>query len=84
VSRFLIRGSDSWEVISMDDSSRMKMEGKWEQARGRVKEAWGVLSDDDLDRIEGKWDRLVGIVKERTGESTEAVERKLRELVDKL
>jgi uncharacterized protein YjbJ (UPF0337 family) len=68
----------------MDESSRMKMEGKWDQARGRVKEAWGVLSDDELDRTEGKWDRLVGIVKERTGESTEAVETKLRELLDKL
>jgi uncharacterized protein YjbJ (UPF0337 family) len=68
----------------MNESSRMKMEGKWDQARGRVKEAWGVLSDDDLDRTEGKWDQVVGIVKERTGESTQAVERKLQELLDKL
>ena len=53
----------------MDDSKRLEMEGKWDQARGRVKEAWGVLTDDDLDRTEGKWDRLVGVIKERTGES---------------
>lgn len=40
----------------MDDSKRLEMEGKWDQARGRVKEAWGVLTDDELDRTEGKWD----------------------------
>ena len=52
--------------------------------RGRVKEAWGVLTDDDLDRTEGKWDRLIGVIKERTGESAGDVERKLRELFDKV
>jgi len=34
----------------VDDSKRLEMEGKWDQARGRVKEAWGVLTDDELDR----------------------------------
>lgn len=37
----------------MDDSKRLEMEGKWDQARGRVKEAWGVLTDDELDRTGG-------------------------------
>ena len=66
----------------MDDSKRLEMEGRWDQVRGRVKESWGVLSDDDLDRTEGKWDRLVGLIKEKTGESTSAVESKLRDLFD--
>jgi uncharacterized protein YjbJ (UPF0337 family) len=43
-------------VSIVDDSKRLEMEGKWDQARGRVKEAWGVLTDDELDRTEGKWD----------------------------
>ena len=68
----------------MDDSKRLEMEGKRDQARGRVKEAWGVLTDDELDRTEGKWDRLVGLIKERTGESAGDAERKLRELFDKI
>jgi uncharacterized protein YjbJ (UPF0337 family) len=68
----------------MDDTSRLKMEGKWDRLRGRVKESWGTLTDDDLDRTEGKRDQLVGLIKERTGESAEAIERKLRELVDNL
>jgi uncharacterized protein YjbJ (UPF0337 family) len=64
-----------------DDGDRLQLEGKWDQVRGRVKEAWGVLTDDDVDRAEGKWDRLVGVVKEKTGETTENVERKLRDLL---
>ena len=67
----------------MDDSKRLEMEGKWDQARGRVKEAWGVLTDDELDRTEGKRDRLVGLIKERTGETASEVETKLREIFDK-
>ncbi len=59
---------------------RLRFEGKWDQMRGRVKEAWGALSDNDLDRTEGKWDQLVGTIKERTGESMDAIEKKLRDL----
>jgi uncharacterized protein YjbJ (UPF0337 family) len=64
----------------MDDSDRLELEGKWDQARGRVKEAWGALTDDDLDRTEGKKDRLVGVIKEKTGESVDTIERKLRDI----
>ena len=68
----------------MDDSKRLEVEGKWDQGRGRVKEAWGVLTDDQLDRTEGKRDRLVGLIKERTGETASEVERKLRDIFDKI
>jgi len=66
----------------MDADERLRFEGKWDQMRGRVKEAWGVLSDDDLDRAEGKWDRLVGTIKERTGESVDSIENRLKRMLD--
>jgi uncharacterized protein YjbJ (UPF0337 family) len=34
--------------------------GKWKQMRGQVKQWWGKLTDDDLDRIDGAMDRLAG------------------------
>ena len=34
--------------------------GKWKQMRGQVKQWWGRLSDDDLDRIDGAMDKLAG------------------------
>ena len=63
-------------------SQSRQLEGKWDQVRGRVKEAWGDLTDDELDQTEGKWDRLVGTIKEKTGETQEAIERKLRDLTE--
>lgn len=65
------------------DQRRMQLEAKWDQAKGRVKEAWGALTDDDVDRTEGKWDRLVGTIREKTGESLETIERKLDQIIDR-
>jgi uncharacterized protein YjbJ (UPF0337 family) len=62
----------------------MKFEGKWDQMKGRVKEAWGSLTDDDLDRTEGKFDRVVGTIKEKTGEAADTIENKLRDILDKV
>ena len=56
-----------------------KWEGRWDQLKGRVKQAWGDLTDDEIDRLNGKYDELVGLIKERTGESREAIERRLRD-----
>jgi uncharacterized protein YjbJ (UPF0337 family) len=76
------RAPDGTEVDPMDDGRRMQFEGKWDQMRGRVKQSWGVLTDDELDVTEGKWDRLVGLIEEKTGDTAEAIERRLASLVD--
>lgn len=62
----------------------LKTEGIWDQFRGRVKESWGALTDDDLERTEGRWDQLVGTIKERTGEASDTVEEKLNDLLEKV
>jgi uncharacterized protein YjbJ (UPF0337 family) len=60
------------------------LEGKWKQLRGRLKETWGVLTDDELDQIAGKRDRLVGKLQERYGysrmQADEEIDRFLRDL----
>lgn len=67
----------------MADRNRdAKLEGNWQQMRGRVREAWGALTDDDVERARGNWEQLVGVVRERTGESLDTVEKKLNELLD--
>jgi len=59
-------------------------EGKWKQIRGHVKEWWGKLTDDDLDRIAGKRDKLVGLLQEKYGWAKQNAEdeltRRLREV----
>ena len=61
-------------------NERMQWEGKFDQMKGRIKESWGVLTDDDFDRADGKVDRLIGTIKEKTGESTDKIEEKLRKI----
>ncbi|HWP93042.1 MAG TPA: CsbD family protein [Thermodesulfobacteriota bacterium] len=56
-----------------------KIEGNWEQLKGKVKEKWGRLTDDDLDVIEGKRDQLVGKLQEKYGFSRERAERETDE-----
>ena len=43
------------------------VKGQWKQFHGQVKEKWGKLTDDDLDRIEGKRDQLLSSVQKRYG-----------------
>ncbi len=43
-----------------------RVEGNWKQMKGKVKEQWGKLTDDDLDVINGKRDQLEGKIKSGT------------------
>jgi uncharacterized protein YjbJ (UPF0337 family) len=43
------------------------IEGDWQRARAKVRERWGKLTDQDLERIGGAKDRLVAALKERYG-----------------
>jgi uncharacterized protein YjbJ (UPF0337 family) len=54
-------------------------EGNWMQVKGKVKEEWGKLTDDDLDVIAGKRDQLAGKIQERYGIAKDAVEKRIAE-----
>jgi uncharacterized protein YjbJ (UPF0337 family) len=62
----------------MDDATESKWEGRWDQLKGRARQIWGQLTDDDLDVAEGHWEEFVGRVRERTGETVESIEAALR------
>jgi uncharacterized protein YjbJ (UPF0337 family) len=44
-----------------------RVEGNWKQVKGKVKEKWGALTDDDLNVINGRRDQLEGKIQERYG-----------------
>jgi uncharacterized protein YjbJ (UPF0337 family) len=50
------------------------LEGKWKQLKGKVKQQWGKLTDDELDEMEGKQEELVGLLQERYGYGKEQAE----------
>jgi uncharacterized protein YjbJ (UPF0337 family) len=62
-----------------DMNDRLMDEGRWQQVRGKIRETWGDVTDDDIDQSRGNWDQLVGRIKEKSGEAGDTVERKLRE-----
>lgn len=66
------------------DERDSKLKGNWEQTKGRIREAWGALTDDELEQSKGSWERLVGTVRERTGETVERVEKRLNDILDKV
>jgi uncharacterized protein YjbJ (UPF0337 family) len=53
--------------------------GMWKQTKGKVKEQWGRLTDDDLDMIAGKRDQLLGKLQQKYGWSKEQAERELNQ-----
>ena len=66
----------------MDSPQEQQMEGTWKRFKGRLKEAWGTLTDDELDRLEGKRDQIEGLIEQRTGESRERVRREVDRLTE--
>jgi uncharacterized protein YjbJ (UPF0337 family) len=51
------------------------VEGNWKQVKGKVKEKWGQLTDDDLDVIGGRRDQLEGKIQERYGLAKDQVRK---------
>ncbi len=51
--------------------------GDWKQIKGKVKEQWGKLTDDDLDIIAGKKDQLAGKIQKSYGISKEEADRQI-------
>ncbi len=64
-----------------------RIEGHWKQLKGKVREEWGELTDDDFDVINGRKDQLAGRIQERYGiareEAEEQVDSWLRQASDK-
>ena len=56
-----------------------QMEGNWKQLRGRAKQQWGNLTDDDVEQIAGKREALIGKLQQRYGIVREQAQKKVEE-----
>jgi len=59
-------------------------EGKWKEMRGQVKEWWGKLTDDDLDKANGKADQLIGLLQQKYGYTHEHAEKEFNRRLEDL
>ncbi len=62
--------------------NQQALEGNWNQIKGKVREKWGQMTDEDLETLKGKGDQLVGAIQKRTGEARDKIERFLTQAVE--
>jgi len=61
------------------NETKLTMKGNWNVVKGKLKQAYGDLTDDDLSYTEGKEDELIGRIQKRIGRTAADV----RQLLDK-
>ncbi len=57
----------------------LQAKGDWDIAKGKLKQKYAALTDDDLKFEEGRRDELVGRIQKRTGDTKEMIEQALNE-----
>jgi uncharacterized protein YjbJ (UPF0337 family) len=57
----------------------LEIKGDWNITKGKLKQKWSKLTDDDLQFAEGKLEEVYGRIQKRTGENREAVEKAVKE-----
>jgi len=57
----------------------MNLKGNWNEIKGKLKQKYGQLTDDDLTFAEGKEDELLGRLQKRLGKSKEDVRREIEQ-----
>ena len=62
--------------------NRQEIKGNWKQLKGRAKEKWGELTDDDLDQIAGRRQILIGRIQERYGKDLSTAEKEVDAWLD--
>ena len=56
-----------------------RVAGNWKQMKGKIKEQWGKLTDDEIDQLEGKSEQLAGRLQERYGMARDEAEKQAKD-----
>ncbi|SKA28653.1 Uncharacterized conserved protein YjbJ, UPF0337 family [Chitinophaga eiseniae] len=65
---------------TQNNSFILKVKGNWNELKGKIKQQYADLTDDDLLYVEGKEDELLGRIQQKTGQTKEEV----KSWIDKL
>jgi uncharacterized protein YjbJ (UPF0337 family) len=60
--------------------TNLNLKGNWNEIKGKLKQKYGQLTDDDLTFAEGKEDEMLGRLQKRLGRTKEDLRRELEEL----
>lgn len=56
-----------------------RIQGNWREWKGKARQQWGKLTDDDLDVVDGKREELAGKIQNRYGIAKDEAERQIDE-----
>jgi len=59
--------------------NKLEIKGDWNITKGKLKQKWAKLTDDDLQYSQGKTDELFGRIQKITGETRETIEKAIKE-----
>lgn len=60
--------------------NELQMKGSWNETKGKLKQKYGDLTDDDLTYVEGKSDELLGTLQKKTGKTKEELKKEIESL----
>ena len=60
--------------------TNMQIKGSWNEMKGKLKQKYGQLTDNDLEFAEGKDDELLGRLQQKLGKSKEDLRREIESL----
>lgn len=60
--------------------NKLEWKGNWNKIKGKLKQKYGDLTDDDLAFAEGKEDELIGRLQSRLGKTKEDIRKELETL----
>ena len=56
--------------------------GQWKQLKGKVREQWGRMTDDEVDQIQGRYENLIGKIQEKYGVARDEADKQASEFLD--
>jgi uncharacterized protein YjbJ (UPF0337 family) len=63
-------------------AAEQRLFGHWDSLKGKIKEHWGQITDDELAEVEGQYDQLVGLIQQKTGEARQQIKTVIDELAE--
>ena len=60
---------------------KLRMKGSWNEVKGKLKQKYGQLTDDDLTFAEGKEDELLGRLQKRIGRTKDELRSEIENMV---
>lgn len=60
--------------------NKLEFKGNWNELKGKLKQKYGQLTDDDLAFAEGKEDELIGRIQRKLGKTKDEIQREIESL----